>query len=159
MANLGNFQDPTNGERSQGGGPLEPGEYVLNMVKSGMRDAKSGRGKYLECEFVVYEGAWQGRHVWTTFNLVNDSRQAAEIAWRDFNALKHACGKLNVQDSSELHGIPFRAYIGFEKKNRDRNAIKSYKPYNAGTSAARPASAHNAGGGIESRGAWNRARA
>ncbi|WP_425070673.1 DUF669 domain-containing protein [Sagittula sp. S175] len=139
MADLSGLQDPTGGEYSTGFGPLEPGEYTLALVKSEMLESKNSPGNwYLACEFENQDGA--GR-VWQNFNLVNANAQA--IAWRDFNALCHACGKLGVQDSSEIHGIPFTARVGFEKDksqpggvNKERNRITSYKPLNAGATAA-----------------------
>lgn len=130
MANLGQAYDPTNGERSTGSAPIPVAEYVLAAVKSDYVPAKSGNGMVAEYEFEVYEGDHKGRRVWARYNLENASAKAVEIAWREYNALKHACGRLNISDTSDLHGIPFRAYVGAVRDNPDRREIKSYKPLN-----------------------------
>lgn len=151
MADLTGLEDPTGGERSTGFGPLEPGEYTLALVKSEMTESKNSPGNwYLACEFENQDGA--GR-IWTNFNLVNANDMAKEIAWRDFNALCHACGKLGVQDSSDLHGIPFVARVGYEKDktqpggvNKERNRIVAYKPLNGGA----PTAYANGGGAAQS---------
>jgi len=151
MANLNGMNDPTGGERSQGIGPMEPGEYTLALVKSDMVESKNSPGNYyLACEFQNEGGV--GR-VWVNFNLVNANATAQEIAWRDFNALKHACGKLNVEDSEELHGIPFTARVAYDRRkengayveDRERNRITAYKPLNSVPAMAKSAPASNAG--------------
>ena len=61
-----------------------------------------------------------------------------EIAQRELNSICHAVGKLRVADTEELHGIPMKVKLGFEKDNAERNEPKGYKPA-AGAAASRPA--------------------
>ena len=137
MADLSGMNDPTGGETQK---PFEPGEYTLSMVKSEMIESKKNPGNwYLECEFEI-EGS--PRRVWERYNLVNSNSTAQEIAWRDWNSVCHACGKLGVQDSSEIHGIPFRGRIGFEKGDENKLKLGTCKPLNSA-----PTGQPNTGGG------------
>lgn len=140
MAQLGNY-DATGGETIGDRSPLPAGEYVIALVKSDQVQAKSGNGNsFIACEFEVKEGpagvACEGRRLWTNLNLWNGNSQAVEFAQRELNSIMHACGKLRISDTEELHGIPMRAMVGFDKGDRTRNAIKSYKPLNAAPGAA-----------------------
>lgn len=132
MADLSGMQDPTNGETQK---PFEPGDYTLSLVKSEMVESKKNAGNwYLACEFEIEESP---RRVWANFNLINSNATAQEIAWWDWNSVCHACGKLGVQDSSEIHGIPFKARVGFEKGDPEKLKFSGPKPLNSAPSATR----------------------
>jgi hypothetical protein len=155
MANLEGLNDPTGGERQK---PFEAGEYTLAMVKSDMVESKKTPGNwYLECEFEI-EGS--PRRVWERYNLSNSSATAQEIAWRDFNSLKHACGKLQVNDSSELHGIPFRGRVNFEKGDETKLKLGTVKPLNAapGGNAGNSGNPSQGTSGTGASGPWNQNR-
>lgn len=133
---LGDAHDPTGGEVAAGFGPLPKGNYTLALVKAERKPSKADpNNEYVACEFQVTEGQHATRRVWTNFNLWNNSAQALEIAWRDFNAFCEACGKLRPQDMDVLIGIPFTAYISVDKNDPERNKIASYKPLNAAPQA------------------------
>ena len=53
----------------------------------------------------------QGRKIFDRLNLVNASAQTVEIAQRTLSAICHATGRLQVQDSAELHLIPMIADV------------------------------------------------
>ena len=159
MSDLSGLHDPTGGQVAKG---FDKGWHTLCLVKSEMLESKKNPGNwYLECEFEIEDTP---RRIWERYNLKNSSQKAQEIAWRDFNSLKHACGKLNVNDSSELHGIPFRGNVGFEKGDPDKLKIVSggYKPLNAdagGHSTQQSSgSANSGGGGQPSSAPWNQQR-
>lgn len=142
MANLNGVYDPTNGETAPDRSPLAPGEYVVAMAKCDQVTNKSGIGWHLSAEFEVKEGPHTGRRVWGRYNLDNPSPQAKEIGWRDFNSLKHACGRLNVTDTDQLLGIPFIMRVGVPKNEPERREPKGYKPLN-GAPMAQQQPAHN----------------
>lgn len=136
MGNLYDAQDPTGGAVSEGRGPLPKGDYVLALAKSDRVTSKANSAnEYVQAEFEVMEGPFARRRVWANFNLWNQSEKAREIAFMDFNALCHACGRLRPEATEELHGIPFRASIGVEKDDPSRNRIIGYKPLNAAPAA------------------------
>lgn len=137
MADLGTTYDATNGETMADRSTLPLGDVVFAMVKSDRKQAKSNpRNEYVSCEFEIMEGQFQGRRLWTNLNLWNDNAQAVEIANRELNSIMHACGKLRVRSTEELHGIPMRGTVGIDKKDATRNVIKGYAPLNGGAPAA-----------------------
>lgn len=132
MANLGDTYDATGGETMREGGAIAPGWYTACIAKSDKEDAKSGGGNaYIAFEFEVTEGDSKGRRFWLNLNLWNTNSQAVEIAQRELNTIMHACGKLRISDTEELHGIPMQVKLGYEKGNKDRNKPNAYKPLNA----------------------------
>lgn len=139
---------------------LPAGEYVAALVKSDPKDAKSGNGnRYINCEFEVQDGEFQGRRFWTLLNLWNSNPTAVDIAQRELNSIMHACGKLRVSDTEELHGIPMivRLSIKTDAKYGDKNEVKSYKPMNG--AAPRQSGGQQASGAPASRPWGNRGAA
>ena len=90
---------------------LPPGKYLAQIVNSEMRLTKDGMGQYLWLEIDVLEGPYQGRKLFDRLNLVNANPQTVEIAQRTLSAICHATGRMQVQDSEELHLIPFLAVV------------------------------------------------
>ena len=132
MASLNGMQDPTGGETSAPRDALPAGEYIAALVKSDGMETKDRSGSYIQCEFEVMDGAAKGRRFWTNLNLENRNPQAVEIAWRALNSMKHACGKLNINDTSELHGIPMRVKLRVKTDPTygDKNEPTSFAPLN-----------------------------
>ncbi len=112
--------------------PIPPADYQLVMVDSVMQDTKDKTGQYLNCEFVVVGGQYDGRKVWDRFNLVNKSQEAQRIAYEALGQLVRACGKQVItDDSAELHGIPVIATVIFVPADgqwKAKNEIKKYAP-------------------------------
>ena len=134
MANLGYQYDATNGQAMEDRDVLPAGEYVAMICKSEVREAKNNpNNRYVNLEFEVSEGGFQGRRFWTTLNLWNVNTQAVEFAQRELNSICHAIGKLRVSDTEELHGIPMRVKIGFwsDRRGCNQNLVTGYKPLNS----------------------------
>jgi len=139
MANLGGNYDASNGDTMETRDVLPAGEYIAALVKSERKDAKTVGNAYINCEFEVQDGEFQGRRFWTMLNLWNSNEQAVEIAQRELNSLMHACGKLSIMDTEELHGIPCRIRLKVQPDDNygPQNRVTGYKPMN---SAPAPAS-------------------
>ena len=138
MANLGTTFDASTVDPSTTYEILPPGQYVVQIVQSEMRPTKSGTGQQLVLELDVLEGAQSGRKLFDRLNLVNPNTQAVEIAQRTLSAICHATGRMQVQDSEELHLVPMLADVtvqppknGYGESNRIR-----YRPLER---AAQPA--------------------
>lgn len=133
----------TMGER----GAIPAGEYVATLVKSDLTPSKANpSNKYIACEFAIHEGEFEGRRFWTNLNLWNGNAQAVEIAQRELNSIMHACGRLRVDDTEELHGIPMRVKLKVKADPQygDKNEVASYAPLN--DAGAAPRVAGNASG-------------
>jgi len=138
MANLGTTFDASAVDPTTTYEILPPGQYVVQIVRSEMRATKSGNGQQLVLELDVLEGAQAGRKLFDRLNLVNPNTQAVEIAERTLSAICHATGRMQVQDSEELHLVPMLADVtvqppknGYGESNRIR-----YRPLER---AAQPA--------------------
>lgn len=111
-------------------GAVPAGWYNVAMDKSEAKPTKDGSGMYLECQFVVLDGLHKGARFWTRLNIRNSSPQAVEIAYRELSSIAHACGVMQVQDSSQLHNIPLKVKVKVRKSEGydDQNEITAYKP-------------------------------
>ena len=89
MAKLGTTFDANSVDPTMPFEALPPGRYLVQIVASD-----------------VLEGEYQGRKLFDRLNLVNPNPTAVEIAQRTLSAICHATGKMQVQDSDELHLIP-----------------------------------------------------
>jgi hypothetical protein len=87
---------------------IPDGEYVGIIVKSDMKDTKSG-GKYLQLDFVITQGAHNGTELTERLNLVNSNEKAVAIAFESLARIAKAAGFATMpQDSSALHGKPMK---------------------------------------------------
>ena len=111
MANLGTTFDATTIEPAKAYEVLPPGKYLAQIVNSETRVTKDGMGQYLWLEIDVLDGPHKGRKLFDRLNLVNANPQTVEIAQRTLSAICHATGRMQVQDSEELHLIPFIADV------------------------------------------------
>lgn len=135
-------------EPMQERGIIPPGEYVAVIVDTEVKASNSGNGDYLNVEFDIIDGQFQGRKTWTILNLWNANETARKIAHQELRSICDAIGIAGANDSSELHGRPMTLVIEVEDDNRDkhlaaderrkRNTVKGYKPAN-GASAPRAA--------------------
>ena len=148
MAHLGATFDATTVEPAAGFELFPAGKYVVQIVGSEMRPIKDGGGQYLWLELDVLEGPLAGRKLFDRLNLVNASAQTVEIAQRTLSAICHATGKLQVQDSQELHLIPMIADVKVKppKNGYGESNKVHYLPLERGAAAqARPATTPAAG--------------
>lgn len=123
-------------------GPLPAGDYEMIVVKSDVKPTKAGTGRYLELEMQVISGEHSGRRHWERLNVDNPNKQAEEIAKEALAALCFAVGVTDVEDTVQLHDIPFVAHVEIDRKEPDRNRITGYVTAGAAkpaAPAARPA--------------------
>lgn len=116
------------------GDPLPQGWYDVAMVQSEMKPTSAGDGAFLQCVFDVVSGPFQGRKLFSRFNLRNNNAQAQEIAYKQFSAVCHAVGHLQVGDTSELHGRPLKVRVKVrpaEGQYEASNDITKYDNINA----------------------------
>ncbi len=144
MANLGPTGfDATGVEPTTDFDPLPAGKYIAEVSNSDMRPNNKGTGEYLWLEFTVLDGPYATRKVWAQLNLINPSQQAVEIAQRELLALCRAVGKLRVQDSVELHGIPLEVNVKIKNDPEygASNVIRGYKEIGGNKSSTVPVAA------------------
>lgn len=143
MANLGSTFDATTVDPNAGYELFPPGRYTVQIVQSEMRPHRNGQGQGLSLEMEILDGPVTGRRMFDRLNLVHANQQTVEIAQRTLSAICHATGKMQVQDSEELHLVPMVADVtvappknGYGEQNRIR-----YRPLNEPAAQPHPARA------------------
>jgi hypothetical protein len=136
MAYLGQNFDANNVEPAAPIDVISPGDYLAQIVRSDMKDTKDSQGKFLELEFDILEGEYQGRKLWARLNLVNRNEKAQQIAQRELSAICHATGQIQISDSEALHFKPLVLTVHAKPAGPDKggvhreaqNEIKGYAP-------------------------------
>lgn len=148
MVDFGGTYDASNGATMETRDALPAGEYIAAIVKSEKRGPNDKGNSYINLEFEVMDGAAQGRRFWTMLNLWNSNAQAVDIAQRELNSICHAAGRLRVNSSEELHGIPMKVKLDQKTDSYGtKNVVKGYAPMNGAPAASAPAPAAQASGG------------
>lgn len=102
--------DPT-----QGGGSLPVGRHPVIIESSEVKANKANDGGYLQLNLKLIDGPQMGATGAYRLNLYHSNPQTAEIAHRQLSAICHVIGVFNVQDSQQLHNIPFIIEVGLQK--------------------------------------------
>lgn len=121
--------------------PIPAGEYEAKVTKSELKATSDKQGQMLVLTFEILRGDHKGRICWSRLNLVNKSEKAVEIANKELATLCRACGKINIDESEELHGIPISIKVKVTKETPQYpagNAITNYKPLAGLASPSKP---------------------
>lgn len=128
--------------------PLDPGWYPVMVDGSEMKPTRDQTGAYLELRMKVQEGPNAGKTVFDRLNLQNKNPVAQEIAYGRLSAYCHATGVMQVQDSQQLHGIPFQVRVALRSDPSGQydpsNEVKEVKPLQGAAPAAQAAPAQPA---------------
>jgi hypothetical protein len=100
---------------SQSVGSLPIGKHPVIAESSEVRPTSNNDGGYLQFNLKIIDGPNAGATGAYRLNLYNASQKAVEIAHRQMSALCHVTGVYNVQDSAQLHNIPFMIEVGAQK--------------------------------------------
>ena len=136
MANLGQQFDASQVAPSTGYDVIPKGEYVMRITDSDVVQNSAQTGTILKLTLEVASGEYAGRKVFDQLNLTNPNEMAVKISRERLSAYCHATGVIQLQDSQQLHGIPFVAKVKIKvDKNGvydDRNEISSCKKLDQG---------------------------
>lgn len=123
--------------------PLPEGRYEVVIVDSDVKTTKAGTGRYLELKCEVISGDFKGRFLFGRLNTENPNEKAQQIGQAQLSALCRAVNVMHINDSSELHNLPFAVKV-VQKKREDNgemtNEIKGYEPRD-GKPAEKPVAA------------------
>lgn len=98
-----------------GGANLPPGKYKGVIVDTRQEKTNDGKGGYLALDLTPIEGPLAGQKHTDRLNLHNLNPQTVEIANKQLSAYCYCVGQFNIQDTVQLHNIPFYFEIGFQK--------------------------------------------
>ena len=138
MPEMNNF-DPSQHQDFDGSyDPLPPGEYLVMIVASDIRENSNKNGSHLSLEYEVLDGPFKGHKVWGNLNLYHQgSATAKQIAERQLATICRAVGHFGVLKASEqIHDKPLVVKL---KEKNGKNEIESWKAANGNTPAPAPA--------------------
>ena len=115
MAQLMQAFDAQQYDPTQGGGSLPVGRHPVIIESSEVKANKANDGGYLQLNVKLIDGPQTGTTGAYRLNLYHSNPQTAEIAHRQLSAICHCVGVFNVQDSGQLHNIPFIIEVGLQK--------------------------------------------
>lgn len=124
MAQLPNVFDANQFDPTQSSGQLPVGKHPVMAIDSEVVPTKNNDGGMLVYTLQITDGPSKGATGPYRLNLYNASPKAVEIAQRQFSAMCHAVGVFNVQDSAQLHNIPFVVEVGVQKGQENYTEIK-----------------------------------
>lgn len=102
--------DPT-----QGSGNLPIGRHPVIVESSEVKANKANDGGYLQLNLKIIDGPQQDTTGAYRLNLYHSNPQTAKIANERLSSVCHVIGVFNVQDSAQMHNIPFIIEVGFQK--------------------------------------------
>lgn len=141
MGNLSGFK-PMDYEPPKGFEALPAGDYDVIIVESELKATKKGDGHYLELKLQVISGQYQNRNLWARLNIDNPNATAKSIGCGQLSAICRAVNKLSINDSSELHMLPFKVTVKVDKDSNGNptNEVRAFKPRhaNGGAPTAQP---------------------
>jgi hypothetical protein len=113
--------------------PMPLDWYDLLVSGSEIKPTSKGDGMRLNLEITVQSGRFMGRKMFQGYNIQNPNSEAVRISMGQLSALAHAVGVLQVQDSTQLHGIPFKGRLKVRKAEPnsgydDQNELTACKP-------------------------------
>lgn len=132
--------------------PLPIGDYRAEIVASDIKPTKNGTGQYIQFEVQILEGEHAGRRAWDRINLWNSNEDATRIAHQTMRKILDACGRDSVDDTEELHQIPFVLKVTMRQNKKTGEMQNAYSYAREGEpvaqqfqSAAPVAAAHTRG--------------
>jgi hypothetical protein len=117
-------------------------EYLAEVTATERKTSPTSGNDYLKVEYTIRDGEYATKRVYENMNIWHPDYGTRQSARADWSALVHACGLVgDPQESSEVHGIPFKLKLGIRNKkdgapNEKEQRVDGYAPLNA------PASGH-----------------
>jgi hypothetical protein len=109
---------------------LPAGNYTANITSADLKDTKSGTGQKIDVRFDITGPTHQGRVVFTSINIRNQSPKAEEIGRQQLGELMRAIGLATLQDTDQLVGGTCNIKVSIkpaENGYEARNEVKGFK--------------------------------
>jgi hypothetical protein len=127
---------------------LPPGEYVAQIIESGIIPTKAGDGQMVKFTFEITEGELERRLIWVRVNISNPNAQAQNIGRKELAKIAVAAGVGIFDDTEELHYKPMLITVAHKEDKTGQygpqNVIRAYRALDGAPAAhATPAPASN----------------
>ena len=109
--------------------PLPVGDYNMMVIESDICPNKKGTGSYVKIVLHCLDEEYAGRRVYEYINIDHPNEKVVAIAERQMAELCNAVGVLELEDTQELHEIPFVARLKVEAGNEQfgpSNKVKKF---------------------------------
>lgn len=123
---------------------IPAGWYNARITGSEMKPTKDGAGSYLALTLTIADGQYANRKLFDRLNLNNKNKTAVDIAYQTLSAICHATGVIQLQDSTQLHGLLMACKVKIkpaEGKYDEGNEISAYKAAEGAATGQPPAPA------------------
>lgn len=107
---------------------LPPGIYRAIIADVQDKQTKAGTGAYLNIEFQIHGGRYDGRKVWEICNYANPNETAVRIGFQTLKAIGAALGLPEKFQPSDMLDKMVLIDLIIDKKDEKRNKVKGYKP-------------------------------
>jgi hypothetical protein len=111
--------------------PLPAGDYPFMVIESDIARNKKNTGDYLKLVLHCLDEDNAGVRVYEYLNIDHPNEKVVQIAERQLAELCNAVGVLELEDTQELHDIPFVARLKVEAGDENfgpSNKVKKYLP-------------------------------
>jgi hypothetical protein len=114
---------------SRGFDPLPAGWYNVQIEGSELKPTNAGDGQYIELAMAVIDGTYAGRKVWDRLTIVHPVELTVNIAKKALGDICRSVNTINVKQTEELHGKPFRVKLSIKPDERfgPKNECQAYE--------------------------------
>lgn len=136
MAFLGETYETENLPEGRSYDLLPDGWYNVTISQATLGDTKSGTGKKIDIRYDITGPTHQGRVIFGSVNIRNQSQKAEEIGRQQLGEIMRAIGLAKVQDSDELIGGQLAVKVKTkpaENGYEARNEVSGFKAIDGST--------------------------
>lgn len=124
MAQLIQPFDASQVNPEQGSGQLPIGRHPVIVQASEVKSNKNNDGGYLQLDLLITDGPQKGASGAYRINLYHSNLTTVQIAQKQLSAVCHVTGVFMLQDSTQLHNIPFVVEVGPQKSDAQYTEVK-----------------------------------
>ncbi len=147
MAFLGETFSTDELPQGQGYDLLPDGWYSVTIVKAELGNTKSGTGQKIDVRYDITGPSHQGRVLFGSLNIRNQSQKAEEIGRQQLGEIMRAIGLAKVEDTDQLIGGQLQVKVKTKPADGQyeaRNEVAGFKALSgaapmASTTTAKPA--------------------
>ena len=112
--------------------PLPDGWFPVTITASEVKPTTNGSGIRFNftCTVAADHPHYKNRKVFDGLNVQNANPVSQQIAQEQLSALCHAVGVIQLQDTNQLHNLPFLIKVKTVPKRTDPVTGKTYEPKN-----------------------------
>jgi hypothetical protein len=115
---------------------IPEGWYNATITKAELNNTKAGTGQKIDIRYDITGPTQQGRVVFGTVNVRNQSQKAEEIGRQQLGEIMRAIGLAKVQDTDQLIGGNLGIKLVVKTGEYAGNEIKGYRALGGVTPAA-----------------------